>query len=272
MKNLKSNIKVVLLFSLLGCLGDSVAQARKRPTLWIIGDSTVKNSSRTQEGWGSQIGDYFDSRKIKVENRARGGCSSRSFLTEGLWDDVLKEVETGDYVLMQFGHNDGGGKYFDAKGRASIHGTGDETEEGELPNGTSVTVRSYGWYLRRYIADAKEKGARPIVASPIPRNRWGEDEKVFREDKGYGLWAKESATQAQVPFVDLNGIIADHYDKAGAEKVKAFFPDDWTHTNEAGARFNARCVVEGLYTMKSPLRRLMVPSYKMKKLIEKTEL
>src|SRR5580765_8639456 len=81
----------------------------KLPTLFIIGDSTVKNSTKGLQGWGTPIAGLFDATKITVENRALGGRSSRTYRTEGLWDQTLAKMKPGDFVLMQFGHNDGGG-------------------------------------------------------------------------------------------------------------------------------------------------------------------
>src|SRR2546430_9614199 len=83
-----------------------------RPTLWLVGDSTVRNGSGAggngQWGWGDRIAKYFDSTKINVINRARGGRSSRSYIAEGLWDAVLHDAKNGDFVIIQMGHNDGG--------------------------------------------------------------------------------------------------------------------------------------------------------------------
>ena len=220
--------------------------APPKPTLWIIGDSTVKNGTKGQMGWGDPIKEMFDPAKINVENRARGGRSSRSFLTEGLWDNVLAEMKAGDFVLMQFGHNDGGkpeGVY--PNGRASLRGNDDAIRNVETKPGEREDVHSFGWYLRRYCADAKAKGATPIVLSMIPRNDWKEG-KVLRADPGYGGWSREAAAQMGAAFIDLNAITADKYDAMGGEKVAAYFPDEHTHTNEAGARVNAQSVAEGI--------------------------
>lgn len=217
-----------------------------KPTIWLIGDSTVNNSNKTQMGWGKPIGNLFDPNKAVVQNKARGGRSSRSFLTEGLWADVLKQIQPGDFVLMQFGHNDGGkpeGVY--PQGRASLRGAGDDSREVDTQPGQREVVYSFGWYLRRYIADARAKGATPIVLSMIPRNDW-QDGKVLRAASGYGGWAREAAQEMGAPFVDLNEITAKKYEALGQEKVAAFFPDEHTHTNEAGATINAQSVVEGL--------------------------
>ncbi len=223
---------------------NAASPSPRLPTLFLIGDSTVNNGTKGLEGWGSAIGEYFDPSKIKVINCARGGRSSRTFFTEGLWNKVLDQVKPGDFVLMQFGHNDGGG-LSDPHSRASLKGNGDETQEATDAAGKTETVHSYGWYLRRFISDAKAKGATPIVLSPVPRNIW-KDGKVARASEDYGKWAAEAARQEQVSFVDLNAIIANHYDEMGEDKVKGFFPQDHTHTNREGASLNARSVVEGL--------------------------
>ena len=213
------------------------------PTLFLIGDSTVKNSwdagSDGLWGWGRPIAAYFDTSKINVENQALGGTSSRSYYTTGHWERVSKLIKPGDFVLMQFGHNDGA-----AGGRSSIRGNGDDTRSEDV-KGTSETVHSFGWYLRQFIAETKAKGATPIVCSLIPRNNW-RDDKVNRATGSYATWAAEAAKQTDTPFIDLNGIIADHYDQLGKDAVKAFFPKETTHPGWRGASFNAECVVEGL--------------------------
>lgn len=222
------------------------AAPARLPVLWIIGDSTVRNGTKGQKGWGDPIKKYFDSEKIKVENKARGGRSSRSFLREGLWDAILKEMRAGDFVLMQFGHNDGGrieGTY--PHGRASLRGSGEETREVQQEEGKVEVVHTFGWYMRRYVQDARAKGAKPIVLSMIPRNNW-KDGKVNRASGGYGLWAKEAAEAEKVPFLDLNELVAARYEALGQEKVNTFFPHEHTHTNEEGAELNAACVVQGI--------------------------
>lgn len=228
----------------------SAAAQSARPTVFLIGDSTVRNGTAGQQGWGEPFAAYFDSAKVEVRNRALGGRSSRTFLTEGLWDKVLADVKPGDYVLMQFGHNDGGPLSTGPRPRASIKGNGDETQEVTMEaTGKKEVVRSYGWYLRKYIADAKAKGATPIVLSPVPRKIWNEG-RVARASGDYGKWAAEAAKAQGAPFVDLNEIVARRYEALGREKVEALFADPRTHTNAAGAEINAAAVVSGLKGLK----------------------
>src|ERR1700760_3554792 len=107
------------------------------------------------------------------------------------------------------------------------------------------TVHTYGWYMRKYVADIKAKGATAIICSPIPRNMF-KDDKVLRANNDYGGWAQQIAATSGAYFIDLNAIIADQYDQLGPDKVKDFFPGDHTHTNEAGAKLNAAAVTTGL--------------------------
>ena len=262
--NKGSGLKIFALM-LLGLLAFAASGQTKKdskapkPTLFIIGDSTVNNSGEGFQGWGNTIGELFDSTKIRVENRARGGRSSRTFYTEGLWDKVLAELKAGDFVLIQFGHNDGG-PIDREKFRGSIRGTGEEVQNITGMNGQPETIHTFGWYMRKFIADAKAKGATPIVFSPVPRNQWTEAGKVRRENETYGKWAREAAESQKALFVDLNEITARKYEKLGAEKVGAefFTTKDHTHTSPAGARVNAESVVEGLRALrKNPLKKYL---------------
>ncbi|WP_231940320.1 rhamnogalacturonan acetylesterase [Filimonas lacunae] len=223
---------------------------QKKPVLYIIGDSTVKNGdgkgSNKLWGWGSIIGSYFDTTEMDVRNHAIGGRSSRTFLTEGRWDSILKTLKAGDYVLMQFGHNDGGALDDTSRARGTIKGTGEEYKDIYNPiRKVQERVYTYGWYMRKYANEAKAKGAIPIICSPIPRNIF-KDGKVERADDNYGKWAAETAQTTGAFFIPLNTIVADEYEAMGPEKVKAFFPGDHTHTNEEGAKVNAAAVVKGL--------------------------
>jgi lysophospholipase L1-like esterase len=221
-----------------------------KPTLFLIGDSTVRNRTRGQLGWGDPFAGLFESSKIAVTNRALGGRSSRTFLTEGLWDKVLAELKPGDFVLMQFGHNDGG-PLDDGRARASLKGNGEQSQlVTNKTSGKVETVHTYGWYMRKYITDTKAKGATPIVLSLVPRKIW-KDAKVVRGTNDYAKWAKEAAADENVPFVDLNDIVATHYEALGQQKVEGLFADEHTHTNEEGAKLNAQCVVEGLRALKN---------------------
>ncbi len=220
-----------------------------KPTLFLIGDSTVHNRTRSQMGWGDVLAPWFEPTKITVINRALGGRSSRTFLTEGLWDKIMTQLKPGDFVLMQFGHNDGG-PLDEGRARASLKGNGDQAQVvTNKTTGKVETIHTYGWYMRKYIGDTKAKGATPIVLSLVPRKIW-RDGKVVRASNDYGKWAQEAAAAENASFVDLNEIIAGHYEALGQEKVEGLFADEHTHTNPEGAKLNAQSVVEGLRGLK----------------------
>lgn len=220
----------------------------KLPTLFVVGDSTANNNANGGLGWGDPFVAFFDTSKINVLNRARAGRSSRTFLTEGLWDRVLQDLKAGDFVLIQFGHNDGG-PLDTGRARGSLPGLSEETKEVTKLDGTKEVVHTFGWYNRKFIADVKAKGATPIILSLTVRNIW-KDGHVERGSGKFREWAEEIARAEGVRFVDVTSIVADKYEALGEEKVKALFGPDHTHTSPAGAEFNAGAVVAGLKSLK----------------------
>jgi len=224
------------------------------PTLYVIGDSTVRTGSRGdgsggQWGWGAPLADFFDRGRINVENRAMGGTSTRTYRSLGLWDEVLRKIKPGDFVILQFGHNDDGPVNDTFRARGTLRGNGDEAEEiDNLMTGKHEVVHSYGWYLRQFIAEIRGKGAAAIVCSPIPRNNFDGEGRLPRTREDWGLWAAKAAREAGGRFIDLNERIASDFEKLGPERVGALYyaPGDRTHTSAAGAVFNARRVVEGI--------------------------
>jgi lysophospholipase L1-like esterase len=228
----------------------------KLPTIFVVGDSTANNYANGGLGWGDPFITYFDARKVNVLNRARAGRSSRTFITEGLWDKVLSEMKKGDTVIIQFGHNDAGKINDDTRARGSLPGVGEETEEiDNLLTKKHEVVHTYGWYMRKMIAGVKARGARPIIMSLTVRNIW-KDGRVERGSGRFGEWAAEIAKSQNIEFIDLTTIIADKYEELGEQKVLLLFGPDHTHTSPAGAKLNAELVVAGLKTLKrNPLGR-----------------
>jgi len=221
---------------------------RNTPTIFLCGDSTMKNGTRGQQGWGDPFVQRVSGPKIAVDNRARGGRSSRTFVTEGLWDNVIKSIRTGDIVLLQFGHNDGGGLN-DPRRRASLKGSGDDSAGSTDAMGRAETVLTYGAYLRRMSREALDRGANVLLLTPVPRNRWA-GSKVLRSSSDYALWTREAGKLARVPVLDLNALLADAYDAIGAQRVAELFHGDWTHTSPDGAAFTASILHRALTTCK----------------------
>lgn len=257
------------------------------PSLILVGDSTVRNGYGTGSdglwGWGAPIAKFFDPAKVNVVNRAIGGLSSHTYISQGHWDSTLALMKAGDVVLIQFGHNDGGvtlpghtpvpdqgllpgqvpppppdpnkpPRPLPPPGRGSLPGTGEETLEIVNPRTQQhEQVHTFGWYLRRYVADARAKGATPILCSLVPRKLWL-DGHIIRNTSTYRGWTREVAEHEHVGFIDLNEIVAECYDDMGQAAVDPLFGDPHTHTTLAGAELNAKCVIVGFTAMpKNPV-------------------
>lgn len=239
---------------------ESALREEGKPVLFIIGDSTGKIDNTPESGmvgWGQVISKYFNPKKISVDNHAKAGRSARTFLDEGRWNVVYDELRPGDYVLIQFGHNDGG-PINTGKARGELKGNGDEKELMKMePTGLNEGIYSFGWYIRKFCLDAREKGATPIVLSITPRNMRGEDGKILR-DKDYKEWSREAAEQAGAWFIDLNEISAAALDKLPADQADKHFQRDHTHSSQLGAERNAQSVVKGIRGLrKLPLRKTL---------------
>ena len=249
-----------------------------KPVVWFTGDSTVKNADKDDDGmwgWASQAATVFDESKIQLVNAGRAGRSTRSFIREGLWDAVYQALKPGDFVTIEFGHNDIC-PITDQKARGVIPGTKDTLHVFKMDNGTYEVVYSFGWYLKKMIDDCREKGATPILVSLTPRNEWPGG-KVERRDDSYGKWYREVVAETGVEFVDLHNISADFLDKkfavsslpADKEKAKAkiaelkekagakYFKQDHTHTSKLGAQMNAQSFAKGLRQNKSELAKYL---------------
>lgn len=236
---------------------EAVTQNGSKPTLFIAGDSTAAaGKGGYQQGWGVPFKGLFDPTKLAVVNRARGGRSSRTFITEGLWDQLVAEIQPGDIVVIQFGHNDAGapneeppGSKRPLRARGSLPGLGEET----LGIDNVVTkrpevVHTFGWYMRKMIADAKARGAQPIILSPTVRNIWARG-RIERNWGHYTEWTEAIAANAQVDYVDVTALTADIFESQGQEAMKKIFPRDDVHFNEDGAAIIARLVAKELRRM-----------------------
>jgi lysophospholipase L1-like esterase len=248
---------------------DTITGATRRkgcPMLFTIGDSTVKNNDKEEDGmwgWGSVIAELFDTDRITVENHAKAGRSARTFLDEGRWDKVYNAIQPGDYVIMQFGHNDAG-DINTGKARAELPGSGDESKVFRMEaTGNYQVIYTFGWYLRKFIMDVKEKGGIPIVLSHTPRNKFDNGE-IERNTSSFGKWTREAAERAGAYYIDLNKISGDKLEKIGQNEglraVGEYFNHDHTHSSLKGARMNAQSIVEGLKDSDCTLKEYIVAS------------
>ena len=258
-----------------------ITRTEGKPVVFITGDSTVKNADKDEDGmwgWGAVANTIFDETKIDIVNAAMAGRSCRSYLNEGRWDKVYNSLKPGDFVLIQFGHNDISPidkpkyrgaiataadschvyKMQAAKEDLSKQNVIDQKLKSNTQVGSYEVVFSFGWYLKKFIQDVREKGATPILVSLTPRNEWLNG-KIERRNDTYGKWYREVAEATGVEFVDLHNITADFLDKKCGKKEKAmkYFNHDHTHTSLLGAKTNAQSVAKGLRANNSPLAKYL---------------
>jgi lysophospholipase L1-like esterase len=191
----------------------------KTTTIYLIGDSTVADYSLEEEyqtkkfpqvGWGQMFQPFFskDSLKlvknilgnateVKIDDRAKGGRSTRTFFQEGRWAAVYKSLQKGDLVMMQFGHND-----------ASV----EKTER-------YVNIEGYKEFLRLFVNQTREKGATPIILTPVARNYPWKDGKLSNVHGEYPQAAKDVAKELNVKLVDLNELSMEFFSSKGQDFV-----------------------------------------------------
>ncbi|QJR82813.1 rhamnogalacturonan acetylesterase [Alteromonas pelagimontana] len=217
-------------------------------TLHLVGDSTMANKPNLaypERGWGHLL-PHFVSPELEIRNYATNGRSTRSFIDEGRWSSVLSEIKEGDYVLIQFGHND---------------------QKKEDPVRYASPDKDYPAFLKRYIEEARTKGATPMLASSICRRHFSSDGKLERTLLEYAAAAKKVAKAEDVAFFPLNEKTCALLAETGDEESQKFFlqvpPDlytrypegkiDNTHLNVIGASKVAQLFVRELKAQNHPL-------------------
>ncbi|HEY2740447.1 MAG TPA: GDSL family lipase, partial [Thermoanaerobaculia bacterium] len=198
-------------------------------------------------------------------------------IDEGHWTATLAEMKSGDFLLLQMGHNDGG-DLGGAKPRGDLKGVGDDTQDVAQTTGPYAgkieTIHTFGWYLRKMIDDAKAKGVHPILLTPTIRNIWTAPDGShcgatnepacptgahIEHDMGYNDWVRQVAAQEQIPVLEPGNLEADRLEALGPEKTAPLFPKDHTHTSPEGADLVAQCVATTIRSSGTPLASFMRP-------------
>lgn len=230
----------------LSCLCN--AQDPTRTTLHLVGDSTMADKSNLaypERGWGQLLPSFF-SPELEIINHAANGRSTRRFINEGRWAMVLSDLKAGDYVLVQFGHNDQ--KQNDPARYASVE-------------------KDYPAFLHQYIKDVRDKGAIPMLASSICRRHFNKQGKLERTLTDYAEAAKRVAEQQKVSFFDLGEQTCSFLSKIGEQQSQHYFiqvpadlysrypegKSDNTHLNVVGASKVAQFFVRDLRSSHHPL-------------------
>lgn len=219
-----------------------------KPMVFLAGDSTCKNGRGTgdngQWGWGSFFGEYLSDRVV-VDNEAMGGLSSRTFF-DNSWPRLRSNIRSGDYVIIQFGHNDMS-PLNTGRARGTLDGTADKPQSVVMErNGESVDVYSYGHYIRMMIRQAKMRGATPIVISPTPQNKWAGEKQISRFTDTFSAWCKQVAAEEGATYIDFNDLAARQYEAIGKTEAQKDYFADSVHTREKGARLYCQTLADAL--------------------------
>jgi len=237
----------------------STEEELKETTVYMVGDSTMceygydENYAIPRAGWGMYLSEFL-SDKAKIVNLALGGRSSKSFTTEENYKKMLENIKEGDFLIIQFGHNDEKDKSEEDLKTRYTDPKGDKDTEGSFKNSLYTN----------YILPAREKGATPILISPVSRRKFDETGKVTDSHGLYDDAVRELAKETDVYFVDMTNITADAYyylfTNYWAEPIHAVYKDpskgiDNTHFSHLGASCIAYLFLEAAKENKNPLSK-----------------
>ncbi|WQF77508.1 Putative SGNH hydrolase-type esterase domain, SGNH hydrolase superfamily [Colletotrichum destructivum] len=245
--------------------GSDVEKRQSVPTVYLCGDSTTAKAGGGggTEGWGTFLQYSFAPSKAKVDNRAIGGRSARSYTREGRFDAVAALVKAGDWVIIEFGHNDGGSLTPTDNGRTDCFGDGAQTCQTTY-NGVAETVLTYPAYLKNAAKKFNEKGAKVIISAATPNNVWETGTYKWGYDRFF-YYAWLAVEQLGGPskgyyFVPHGEYAAQAMKNLGAATVNANYPNDHTHTAPFLADAMHKAFVLGLRCGTSALASLVTNS------------
>jgi lysophospholipase L1-like esterase len=224
------------------------AAANDPITVYLAGDSTMAaklESKRPETGWGEALQNYFDDDVVRISNHARNGRSTRTFIEEGLWQLIVDSLTSGDYVFIQFGHND------QSKDKVDRY----------------TPPEDYRRNLIRFINEVRAKQAHAVLLTPVRRRRFDSNAKLYDTHGEYPDIVRAVATQESVPLIDMHGSSAELLTLFGAEASRQLFlqlkpgehanypagVEDNTHFSPLGAKLMAHLVVDGIRELRLPL-------------------
>ncbi|MFK7844024.1 MAG: pectinesterase family protein [Rhodothermales bacterium] len=228
-------------------------------TIYLAGDSTMaekQHDKRPETGWGEVLQHYFDPADVRVENHARNGRSTVSFIEEGRWQIIVDKLQAGDYVFIQFGHND-------------------QKENSDR----YASPQQYGDNLIRFVRDVRAKKATPVLLTPVVRRRFDDNGQFYDTHGEYPDAVRRVATEQNTPLIDMHHKSRAILQQYGAERSKRLFLllaageypnypnglNDNTHFSARGANVMAKQAVDGIYendlNLVSFLQSAMPPAY-----------
>lgn len=233
-----------------------LAARSSRPlTIWLAGDSTMaakRPEKRPETGWGEALAAHFRRGTVRVANHAQNGRSTRTFIAEGRWQAIVDSLRAGDYVFIQFGHND----------------------ESPLKADRYTPPDDFRRNLARFVAEARARGATPVLFTPVSRRSFDSTGTARETHAEYAPLVREVARESKAALVDMDRLSIAMLDAYGPERSRALFlqlpaganpnypqgVEDNTHFSPAGAALMARLAVEGLRAAGLPLVALLTSS------------
>lgn len=246
-----------LLITILFMVSFSGMAATDKINVFMAGDSTMaikQVKAFPETGWGMPFSIFFDE-SVTVINRAKNGRSTRTFISEGLWESITSELKEGDYVVIQFGHNDQSKKKVDRY----------------------TSPEQYTENLMNFIAQVRAKKAHPLLMTPVTRRYFDEAGNIKQTHPIYSDLVRDVAAKTKVDFIDMDSVTREYFQAMGDESsrlrymqleanVHPNYPkgvDDNTHFNELGAREVAQLVLAQMRKINHPLvNKLRVPDPK----------
>ena len=231
----------------------TILAAQKSPvTIFLAGDSTCaakQPDKRPETGWGEMLGQHFKDGKVRIENRAMNGRSTKSFISEGRWQAIVDEMKKGDYVFVQFGHND------ESKDKGDRYTPPDD----------------YRRNLVRFISDVRANGGFPVLLTPVMRRRFDKDGKFYDTHGEYPDIVRAVAKEQNAPLIDMHRMSETVIVKYGVEGSKKLFlqlkpgenpnypngVEDNTHFSPLGAEEMAKLAVDVIREKKMALRKYL---------------
>lgn len=220
-------------------------------TVYLAGDSTAANKNadkRPETGWGEMLQQHFDPAKVKIDNRALNGRSTKSFIDEGKWKALIDAVKKDDFVFVQFGHND-------QKKESDRYAGGEDFKKN----------------LVKFVDEVRAKGANPVLMTPVMRRRFDANGKFFDTHGDYPGYTRTVAHEHKVPLIDMHRkseAVIVRYGEEGSKKLflqlapgeNSNYPkgvEDNTHFSPLGAEEMARAAVEGIKEQKLKLSKYL---------------
>lgn len=248
-------MKILVLAGLFLGLFVFKTEAQQVPiVVFLVGDSTLaekKADKRPETGWGEMLQQYFDEKKVKIDNHAQNGRSSKSFIDEGRWQKVVDLLKKGDYVFIQFGHND---------------------QKNQDPTRYGAPNEGYRNNLIQFVNEVRAKKANPVLLTPVMRRRFNEKGEFFDTHGEYPDAVRKVANELKVPLIDMTRKSEVVIKKYGVEDSKKLFlhfkegeppnypkgVEDDTHFSRLGAEEMAKLAVEGIKETRIKLAKLLV--------------